>query len=281
MTTLDPISTFFLIDNAMLSVGDGKAIGAGERPDWAACVYEDRAASVSPYLIDLHAASETGHLDRAMELINATPEKLHVSIIDTALSLSELAQHLRRFIMVKTAGGTNLTLRFADCSVLPELAQALTPGQWSAIAWPMTRWRVHAYDGGLLSLPKPDVAVPRSPLPLLLTEKQLATLNEAMVPNNVLANLRAMRHGAVLPGSVADQHRWAAESSRLWRSSGNRQEIVLRWLTSAALDTLGTVLHQETIGPLLAMSDLDQIRSGLHAVVAKHHARFNSMGKRQ
>jgi hypothetical protein len=282
MTTSKPeISTFLMIDNAMLTAGEGDAIATDERHDWAVCVYEDRVAAVSPYLVDLYAANETGQVDRVMSLVNAMPEKMHVSIIDTAMPLADLSQHLRRFIMVRAEGGKNLTLRFADCAVLPELAKTFTPEQWSAIAWPMARWHVHDYDGRLLALPGADAAVPRSSLPLLLTEQQLTMLNNAMVPNNVLANLRAMRHGAALPGNAADQQRWATESVRLWRNSGNEQDIVLRWLTSAALDTRGAVLQQEQVGALLAMPDLDQILTGLHAVVAQHCARLNPMGERQ
>jgi hypothetical protein len=275
------VSTYLLIDNAMLTAGDGEAMALDEGQDWAVCVYEDRVAAVSPYLIDLYAANEAGHVDRVMSLVNAMPQKMHVSIIDTAMPLAELAQHLRRFIMVKAEGGKNLTLRFADCAVLPELAKTFTPEQWSAIAWPTARWHVHDYSGRLLALPGADAAVLRSSLPLLLTEQQLTLLNNAMVPNNVLANLRAMCHGAALPGNAAERQRWASEAVRLWRSSGNEQDIVLRWLTSAALETHGAALQQETVGALLAMRDLDQIRTGLHAVVAQHCARLNPMGERQ
>ncbi|MBC7625208.1 MAG: DUF4123 domain-containing protein, partial [Aeromicrobium sp.] len=252
-----------------------------ERPDWLACVYDDRAVQVSPHLVDVHAAHEAGQMDCVMAHVNATPAKLHVSIIDSVLTLAELAQHLRRFIMVRRDGGKNATLRFADCAVLPQLAIAFMPAQWAALVSPMARWHVHGYDGKLVALPGADAAVLCSPTPLVLTEQQLAALHEAMIPNMVLGCLRAMRHGAALPGIAADQHRWAGEACRLWRNARNVHDIVLRWLTSAALDTNGAVFQQEMVGRLLVMSDLQEIRAGLHAAVEGYRAKLSPMGARQ
>lgn len=274
------MNTFLLIDNAMLTAAGGDPIAAGERPDWLECVYDEPAATVSPHLVDVHAAHEAAELDRVMAFVNTTPEKLHVSIIDSFLTFAELAQHLRRFIMVRRVGGKNATLRFADCAVLPQLAIAFAPEQWAALAWPMARWHVHGYDGKLVALPGADPTVVRSSTPLLLADPQLAALHEALIPNKVLGCLRALRHGAPLPCNTADQHRWASDACRLWRNAGNVHDIVMRWLTSAALDTNGAVLRQETVGPLLAMADLHAIRTGLHAAVADHCARSNRMGNR-
>jgi hypothetical protein len=275
------MNTFLLIDNAMLTAAGGETIAADERPDWLACVYDERAAEVSPHLVDVDAAHEAGRTDCVMAHVNATPAKLHVSIIDSVLTLAELAQHLRRFIMVRRDGGNNATLRFADCAVLAQLAIAFTPAQWGALVSPMARWKVHGYDGKLVSLPGADAAAARSSTPLSLTGQQLTTLREALMPNTVLGCLRAMRHGAALPGSTADQHRWASEACRLWRNAGNVHDIVMRWLTSAALDTHGAVLRQEMLGRLLAMSNLEEIRTGLATVVETHRAKLNRMGERQ
>jgi hypothetical protein len=145
----------------------------------------------------------------------------------------------------------------------------------------MVRWHVHGYDGKLQTLPAADATLARASVPLLLQELQLTALREAMLPNRVLANLRAMCHGAALPGTLADQHRWASESTDLWRNTANTQEIVLRWLTSAALDTRGAVLKLESVYALLTQSDLDAIRADLHAAVTEHCVRFDRMGEHQ
>jgi hypothetical protein len=263
-------SSFLLIDNAMLADVGVDVLAADERPDWIACIYEDKAGAVSPHLIDIHAAHEAGQLDRMMGVVNALPTQLHVSIIDTTLSFAELAHHLRRLAMVRTTGGKKLTLRFADCAVLPELAKAFTPEQWAALAGPMVRWHVHGYDANLYALPTVMLAAPCATLPLLLTEQQVAALHEAMKPNNVLANLRAARHGTALPGTAEEQQQWSRESYRLWREFGNGQEIVVRWLTAAALETRGAILGQEALCALLADADLDAIRAGLQINVTQH-----------
>ncbi|MDQ2823421.1 MAG: DUF4123 domain-containing protein [Pseudomonadota bacterium] len=275
------MNSFLLIDNAMLTACDTEAIGAGARPDWLACVYEDAAVSVSPHLIDIAAADEAGQCDLMMALVNATQAKLYLSCLDTSLSLAALAQHLRHFIMVRTENGKHLTLRFADCAALPALAAIFTPEQWTALAWPMARWHVHGYDGKLMMLPGAETTATRATVPLVLTEQQLTGLQDAVMPNQVLANLRAMRHGAALPGSTADQHRWASASRCFWRDAGNADAIVLRWLTSAALDTDGAVLQQEPIRALLAQSDIEAIRSWLHVAVAEHLARTDRPGEPQ
>ncbi len=275
------MNTFLLFDNALLTAAGGEAITFDARPDWLACLYDERAATVSPYLIDVDAAHEAGHLDRVMALVNATPVKMHVSLIDSVLTIDELVQHLRRFIMVRREGGRNATLRFADCAVLPELAIAFTPEQWAALVWPMARWHVHGYDGKLVALPGANATVSRSSTPLLLTEQQLVTLREAMFPNMVLGCLRGTRHGATLPGNAADQQRWASESYRLWRVAGNAHDVVVRWLTSAALDTNGAILQQSAVGTLLAHSDLTAVRAGLHAEIAAHRARLERIGEHQ
>lgn len=271
--SLSEVSTYFLIDNGMLTAGDSPTIAIDKQTAWLACVYEENAATVSPYVIDIEAAHEAGEMNWVMALVNATPGKLHVSVIDTTLTLEELVQHLRRFIMVRCANGKSVTLRFADGAVLPQLAIAFTPAQWSALARPMVRWQVHGYDSKLSTLPCADTGITHSATPLVLMQDQLTALDEAMLPNRVLANLRAMRHWEALPGTQPDQHRWANHSARLWRDAGHADTIVLRWLTEAALDTHGAVLEPIRVGSLLAQSDLHAIRAELNDLVVAHQAR--------
>lgn len=273
------ISTFLLIDNGLLTAADGITIAADEHSRWLACVYENSAATVSPHVIDIHAANEAGQMDRVMALVNATSARLHVSVIDVSLSLAELVSHFRRFIMVRCADDKIVTLRFADSAVLPQLAVAFTSEQWAALVGPIIRWRVHGYDGKLLALPGADTAVIPEATPLLLSPEQLSTLDRAMLPNRVLANVRSIRHGADLPGSAADQHAWASESVRLWRDAGSAHVIVLRWLTTAALDTQGAVLEPARASSLLKQSDLTTIHSGLLELVIAHRVRLNRTGE--
>jgi len=262
-------TSFLLIDGSLLAAADIPVPAPDDRPAWLTQVYDDRAAAVSPLLIDIDAAQATGACAQMMALANALHPQLHASLIDTTLSHAELTHHLRHFIMIGTADKNAYTLRFADCTVLPILATVFTPEQWAALVSPIARWCVHGRDGALLALPQADGALTLSP-PLVLTDDQLYALAEAAAPSVMLAHIRGMRHGAALPGSAADQHRWANDARDLWRGAGNADDIVLRWLTSAALDTYGEVLRLRGLPALLASADRGAIRDGLLAAVGDH-----------
>lgn len=273
MTTPTPLSSFLLIDGAQLTVAELPVPTPDERPVWLTHIYDDKAAAVSPLVIDIEAAHAAGAGDQMTRLANAMQPQLHASLIDTTLSHAELTHHLRRFIMIRTADGKAYTLRFADCTVLPILSTVLAPAQWTALVGPIARWCVHGRDGALHALAAADNTLAPAPTPLVLSDEQVAALSEATAPAAMLGHLCDMRHGAALPGSLADQHRWASEARLLWRTARNADEIVLRWLTSAVLDTNGQVLQQRRLPTLLGGVDLDAIRAALLAAVSEHHAR--------
>lgn len=64
---------YLLIDNGMLAeVSTSYTEDApGSRPAWLAPIYPERALAVSPLLVDLEAAYESGDLDRVMHFVNA------------------------------------------------------------------------------------------------------------------------------------------------------------------------------------------------------------------
>ena len=272
MTTQTHLSSFLLIDGAQLTVAELAVPSPNERPAWLTHIYDDKAAAVSPLVIDIEAAHSAGAGDQMSGLANALQPQLHASLIDTTLSYAELTHHLRRFIMIRTGDGKAYTLRFADGTVLPILSTVLAPAQWTALVGPIARWCVHGFDGVLQALPPADNTLAPAPTPLVLSDEQVAALAEATAPSMVLACLRDMHHGDALPGSLADQHRWAGEARHVWRTARNTDDIVLRWLTSAALDTNGQVLQQRRLVTLLGDPDLGAIRAGLLAAVSEHHA---------
>lgn len=264
MTILQTIRSYLLVDSALLSANASSA-----RPDWLLPVYNEAAGPVSPLVIDIQAAYDCAALTDMMALLNAASPQLHVSIIDTALSHAALVQHLRRFIMIRTEDGRALTLRFADCLGLPVLAETLSAEQWAAFAGAVKRWCVHGRDGALRDLPLPDRDQKPAPTPLALTARQLEALAEATAPDEMLADIREMRHGLGMPGSGVEQHKWATEARQLWRTAENVDRLVLRWLTAAALDTRGAVLGQQQVLSLLKQQDTAAIRVGLNEAVTQ------------
>lgn len=274
MNTQTQLCSFVLIDGAQLAISELHVSPADSAPAWLAQIYDAKAAAVSPLVIDIETASNAPDAgDRMMGLVNAMQPQLHASLIDTALSHEALTTHLRRFIMIRTAEGKAFTLRFADCTVLPILATVFTPAQWTALAGPFARWCVHGLDGALRALPAADTTLCPASTPLVLSDEQLAALHEATAPSMMLAHLHDMNHGEALTGSPAEQHRWAVGARLLWRNAGSTDDIVLRWLTSAALATKGQLLLRTHLPNLLSHSDLGAIRDGLLAAVGEHDAR--------
>lgn len=269
MTIQDPLHAFLLIDASQLAAADlGHLLPQpAEAPSWLAYVYEARAAAVSPLLIDMALCDSAGDCSQMMALANAVSPRLHASFIDTPLSLTELTAHLRRFIMVRNNAGKGYTLRFADCAVLPVLASVLAPPQWAALTGPLTRWCVHGFDDMVNVLPSADRTSVPTQTPLMLSDQQIAALSEAGAPSMMLAHLRDMNHGHALPGSLAQQHQWASQARSIWRSSGIDDDIVLRWLTSAALESRGEVLGRAHLESLLASGDREAIRESLLSLI--------------
>jgi hypothetical protein len=101
----------------------------------------------------------------------------------------------------------------------------------------------------------------------------LEELAEAAAPDMLLAHIRDARHGDDLPGNATEQHRLASEARVAWRAAGSVHDVVLRWLTTAALDTGGAVLRLRSLPALLAQPEQGAIRADLLAEVARHEAK--------
>lgn len=135
------VFTYLLVDNGLLQeVSAGyEEDDAKRRPVWLEPIYGKRALKVSPLLIDVEAADESGDIELVMRYLNARKPALHVSIIESGLNLADVAQHLRRFIFILDPDGKQFTLRFADCAVLGPLSTILTAAQWATIKGPIAR----------------------------------------------------------------------------------------------------------------------------------------------
>lgn len=267
-------SVYLLIDNGMLDVVSARyAEDAPEsRPAWLAPIYPERALAVSPLLVDLEAAYEGGDLDRVMHFVNARKPALHVSVIESALDIGQLAHHLSRFIFILDPQGKQLTLRYADCAVLAPLSELLTPVQWATMRAPVARWHIHHRSGALVPLP-PAEATAVAPTPLCLGQDQLLALDEASEPDHVVAKVNMMRNGEVLPGNAVEQHEWAQAARRAWRAAGNAHPPILMFLTEAALLTRGAILRRQEVAEFLAMNEVSAFRSRLRELVDDLHAR--------
>jgi len=270
-TTTPTLSSFLLIDGALLGGSDTYLpLGEDARPDWAIPVYEDaEAAAVSPLVIDIDAAQRSWPADQMMALLNAVRPQLHASLIDTALPHAELVRHLRRFIYIIKEADRQLTLRFADCAVLPALAAVLSPAQWATLTEPMARWRVHQRDGTLATLPPPDRAQSPVSTPLTLTSAQIDELIEAMAADKLIFNVRASRTKRPLPGTPVQQHCWASDARARWQAAGHADDTVLISFASAVFDTHGKLLRHPQLPAILGQEDASAIPQGILKIVGQ------------
>jgi hypothetical protein len=232
-------------------------------------IYTERALAVSPLLIDLDAAYESGDLDQVMGYVNALAPAVHASIIETALNLEQFAQHLRRFILILDPDGKQFTLRYADCTVLGQLATLLRAVQWANMKGQIIRWGIHDRSGKILYLPHPTVAAD-AVTPLRLNREQIAALDEVSEPDHCIAKVKMMQHGAPLPGNAAQQHLWAQAAREAWRASGKSNQMFLLFLTEAALASRGEVLLMNEIHGLLLMDEVSAFRDKLRELTNEH-----------
>jgi len=258
---------YLLIDNGLLQAASAgySETDSKRRPTWLMPIYAERALEVSPFLIDMDEAYEAGQLDQVMAYVNALVPALHVSIIETALPLAEMAQHLRRFIFILDPDGKQRTLRCADGAVLMPLSSVLTEAQWAAMRRSIARWCVHDRSGRVIEL-RSVPAIEDVPTPLRLERDQIAALDEASEPDHCLAKVKMMHHGAEFPGTAEEQYHWANEAHQAWRASGNPSQLYFLFLTEAALTSRGKVLQRPEISEYLLMDDIHAFKINLRAL---------------
>ncbi|MYM36808.1 DUF4123 domain-containing protein [Duganella sp. FT94W] len=265
-------ATYILIDTTLIGFPLSMPWTKRRRkPDWMVPLYDREAITVSPVLIDIERAFHCNAIDAVMGLVNAQRPQLGISFIETELTMLELQNHFREFIYIKTEDDAELTLRFADCVVLPALSSVLTAEQWSAMVAPFNGWIIHGRDGLLTSLPilKNEI-VPR--LPLVLSNDQIALLGRAMKTDQILANLRKMRPGKHADYSTATAFEYAHRAREMWIAAGHDEDTELVLLVRAVFDTDGRLLHHVALDKVLAQTDPVLRRKDLHRIASTYLA---------
>lgn len=259
--------TYLLIDNGLLHENSKHytEVDRESRPAWLTPVYTERALAVSPLLIDIEFAFETGDIDQVMIYVNALKPALHLSIIETELDLDALTQHLKRFIFIVDPEGRQFTLRYADCSVLASLSTLLTIDQWVTMRLPTVRWSVHDRSGELVSLPAIESAT-RVQTPLRLSHAQLVALDEVSEPDHCIAKIKTMRYGVTLPGDALDQYKWAHAARRAWLSADNPNQLILISLTESVIKTHGKLLDRHDLQDWLTITDTNLFREKIRSI---------------
>lgn len=267
---MNTMNSYLLIDTALIDIRAKKPwIKPKKRQTWIAAAYRNGAAHVSPVVIDIAHAIESGHVPEMMELMNAA-HNLCVSFIETELPLEDLLSHLRQFIYVRTDQGKELTLRFADGAVLPALAAVMTAEQWAALTSPLSRWKVHGRDGRLQPLPQPASLI-LAKCPLTMSDDQIAALKSAMAVDQMLVNLRRMRPGLVSEYATLQAYEFADQARRMWLEAGQVDGTDLLLFARGVFDTGGRLLRVPTLPQALAQADLNLIRIDIQRMMTNQY----------
>jgi hypothetical protein len=262
------MNTFVLLDLALIDDAHvASRYSENAFPSWIAPVYSEDAYSVTPVLIDVEGARDAGDAEAMMALVNARKPQLQASFIDTELGLTELTRHFRQFICVKTEAGEELTLRFADCAVLPVLASQLSSSQWATLAAPIVRWLVHGRGGRLKELPVAPPGQQRKGTPLVLTDEQIARIKDGMGTDRLLANLRNMRPAEPLGGSPEEAYRWASEARAMWFAAGRADDALLLVFARGVFQTKGRILNLPSLPQMLMNPNPASLRKELRQLV--------------
>ena len=262
--------TYVLIDVTLLGELTNKPwLKRNRQPIWIAPLYGRDAIEVSPVVIDVESAFKNDRTTAMMELVNARIPQFGVSFIDSELSLREMIQHLQKFIFILTAEGEELTLRFADCLVLPALATTATPEQWAALVAPFSSWKVHGRDGCLVNLPIKS-GTGFEDTPLVFNDTQLAQLKEKMAVDQLLLHLKSTTPSKTSFLTTVKAYELASIARQMWWEAGHEDGLELVRFLSLVFDTKGRILDNSTLPQSLKQKDYEALHLELARYSASH-----------
>lgn len=258
--------TYILIDVTLLGELKNKPwLKRNRQPIWIAPLYGRDAIEVSPVIVDVESAFKNDRTTAMMELVNARTPQFGVSFIDSELSLQEIVQHLKKFIFILNADGEELTLRFADCLVLPALATTATPEQWAALVAPFFSWKVHDRNGCLVSLPMKSGAGFED-TPLIFNDTQLAQLKEKMAVDQLLLHLKNTTPSKASFLITLKAYELTNIARQMWWEAGHKDGVELVRFLSLVFDTDGKILNNSTLPQSLKQKDYE----ALHLELARY-----------
>jgi hypothetical protein len=248
---------FVLLDAAM--IGGLKNYYPQSHPEWLYPLYAGKeAALLGPVIIDAAAVEASQQFDEVKAMWNAFKPSLHLSLIRTTLAAPELVTHLQQFTRIFDETGTVYFLRFADCRLIPHLANFLTPQQWRGLTRPMTEWQIHQRDDSRLnlSLATPDTEANNGPW--VLTMDQIDQMTAAALPDNLLDRLgydpQTLGENTYAYWSLAHQ------CVSLWLQSGSGNQHVLTAFGEHMFATRGMALQQRDWVAFLAHATQEDMR---------------------
>lgn len=172
--------------------------------------------------------------DQLQPLLDGFCHRMHVSMLSSDLTLSALADHLRRAVWFTDDSGDSYGLRIADGRVMAYLPDVLTPAQWQALTAPIHRWVIHDRSGRArpLALDEARAAHGEPFEGLHLTAAQIDRLIEEGEPDALLQRL-GWHAGRFFDPDHAQDFATATACVRHWRAAGHTDRAVLMALARA------------------------------------------------
>ncbi|TCS39214.1 uncharacterized protein DUF4123 [Paucimonas lemoignei] len=154
------------------------------RLPWVSLAFDNQATS-APILV--HAA--TNQTRTLAWFLEHTKDMHCLSWIESPLSLSDLADHLRKLMRVEANDGASYDIRYYDTRILSAWYQMLDASQEACVLGPITSWTYLDRDGmpcTLFGQANPEIRVTAM---LKLTADQEKRLLAAALPDIVLEQL--------------------------------------------------------------------------------------------
>lgn len=228
---------------------------------------DDALTTVSPTLLAMrpqapHAAADPEALAQGVRrLLRHCQGRPMLSLLQTRLSLPELAKAWQGVRWVKTADGQRFLLRMADTRVLVTLPSCLAPAQWARVCRPVLAWHVVNRLGDWQALPippspmlaEPDTIQVGSEAPFEIDDDELGRLLDAAQPD---ALIHALHRDVpdVLPQATdrAKVHAWVSAACELARQHGLDGSTDQLTLAAVVCATAGEALSHPALPELLA-----------------------------
>lgn len=150
---------------------------------------EEPLKDIAPLLIEIDSGAAHPDLLKTLESIGRL--KPAVSMLVSELNPTKLAEHFSAFHLVKVPAPGEMLLRWYDTRILPVWANLLDDAQRAAFFAPIAEWQYFDRFGEQTVLNLPPYTESLPPLiPLALDDEQYTRLQDASLPDVVIAQLR-------------------------------------------------------------------------------------------
>lgn len=204
---------YLLLDGAVLH---GHALMQRAQQAGATPLYADLgsdAGTVGPWLWPHASLAEAGSVE--------LPARQGVSELQSHCGPSDLQAHFANIRHIETHDGQRYFLRCADMRALAAMRLTLDDAQWAHLAGPIHHWAfIDRHGQRRAMVDGPPEASRRSVQGLRLTAKQLATLLDASLPDQLCTAVDELDEPQLTPSANPQQLDRIEAAARLIRREG-------------------------------------------------------------